>query len=163
MPKRVRRGNTFLPAAPSCCGRTPATSKNRPAGALPKESIGPKRQFLRMASSDFLDSRKGCLWKSSLPCIKNRRFRGAVHFGRAVWDERCAKKPGNPDGLPGFFECVKRQNCQPKTSVFLRQRTQCQSGPHARLDGFCTKQAPVRTKAAAPEGAAAFLCFFSCA
>ena len=28
-----------------------------------------------MASSDFLDSRKGCLWKSSLPCIKNRRFR----------------------------------------------------------------------------------------
>ena len=54
-----------------------------------------------MASSDFLDSRKG--WKSSLPCIKNRRFRGAVHFGRAVWDERCAKKPGNPDGLPGFF------------------------------------------------------------
>ena len=85
-----------MPAAPSCCGRTPATSKNRPAGALPKESIVPKRQFLRMASSDFLDSRKGCLWKSSLPCIKNRRFRGAVHFGRAVWDERCAKKPGNP-------------------------------------------------------------------
>ena len=49
---------------------------------------------------------------------------------------------------------------------------QCQSGPHACLNGFCAKQAPprismlqapVHTKAAAPEGAAAFLCFSSCA
>ena len=84
-------------------------------------------------------------------------------FGPATLREQQREKNGNPDGLPGFFECVKRQNCQPKTSVFLRQRTQCQSGPHARLDGFCTKQAPVRAKAAAPEDTAAFLCFFSCA
>ncbi len=103
-----------MPVAPSCGGRALASSKIRPTGALPKESIVPKRQFLRMASSDFLDSRKGCLWKSSLPCIKNRRFRGAVHFGRAVWDERCAKKPGNPDGLPGSFACIRHQNCQPE-------------------------------------------------
>lgn len=81
-----------MPVAPSCGGRALASSKIRPTGALPKESIVPKRQFLRMASSDFLDSRKGCLWKSSLPCIKNRRFRGAVHFGRAVWDERWMQK-----------------------------------------------------------------------
>ena len=111
----------MLYAAPSCGGRTPATSKNRPAGALPKESIVPKRQFLRMASSDFLDSRKGCLGKSSLPCIKNRRFRGAVHFGRAVWDERCAKKPGNPDGLPGFLRTSGIKTVS-QNRYFLRQR-----------------------------------------
>ena len=47
----------------------------RQKGALPQESIAPERQFLRMASSDFIDIHKGCLRKASLFCIKNCRFR----------------------------------------------------------------------------------------
>ena len=104
-------------------------------GALPQKLTVPKRQFLRMASSDFLDSRKGCLWKSSLPCIKNRRFRGAVHFGRAVWDERCAKKSGNPDGLPGFF-----RHSSFKTAGLKLPGTPETAAFDAELEGF--SQAP---------------------
>ena len=62
-------------------GRKAKRKKHSPAqGALPQESIAPKRQFLHTASSDFLDRHKGYLRKVSLLCIKNCRFRGAVRF-----------------------------------------------------------------------------------
>lgn len=62
-------------------GRKAKRKKHSPAqGALPQESIAPKRQFLHTASSDFLDRHKGYLRKVSLLCIKNCRFQGAVRF-----------------------------------------------------------------------------------
>ena len=62
-----------------CAPRPRKKKKSKSAGA---RTTAPEKQFLRMASSDFPDSRRGCLRKAFLLCIKSCRFRGAGQFWR---------------------------------------------------------------------------------
>ena len=89
----------------------------RQKGARPQESIAPERQFLRTASSDFIDSHKGCLRKASLPCIKNCRFRGGFAALAGQFGMNDVQK-GPESGLPGLFVHVRRQSRQPKPVAF---------------------------------------------
>jgi hypothetical protein len=58
-----------------------------------------------------------------------------------------------------FLNALSAKIVSPKPVFSYVNAPNVKAAPHACLNGFCAKQAPVCTKAAAPEGAAAFLCF----
>ena len=75
-----------------------------------QETITPKRQFLRTASSDSLNLPNGRLRKASLFCIKNCRFRGAVQFWPGDFEGMRAKTARQSRRIAGLCACVRCQS-----------------------------------------------------
>ena len=132
-------GSEWAPQAKcgmSCERGGAASFRNaRRAKAAAARAHRPRKKFLRTASSAFLDN-YGRLRRASPLCVKSCRLRGAAQLwpGAAALEKSCVKKPGRPDGLPGFLRaCIRRQS---------RQANPAASCGGAPKRGLCLKTAP---------------------
>ena len=104
-----------LPQHPAAQEKAPAV---RRAGTGKQH---PWKAIWAHSSSAFPAGRKGRLRKACPPCAKSCRLWGGAQLWPGGLGGRWVKKPGKPDGLPGF--CVQQApKALAKASAFLRQR-----------------------------------------
>ena len=113
-------------------GRLPS---EMPAGhrPLPQRPIVPGRNFCAQPLPLSLTITGAC---GGLPRSVSKAAACGVprSFGAAALEKSCVKKPGRPDGLPGFLRaCIRRQS---------RQANPAASCGGAPKRGLCLKTAP---------------------